>query len=94
MAHAAEVALAFFADVGGEEDGHGQGVAGFRLGEVECGGDGEQSGEASAVVGGAGAEEAAVLVLAWRAVGARGEDGVEVRGEEDDGRVVSCFLRG
>ena len=84
MPHAAEVALAFFADVGGEEDGHGRCVSGFGLGEVKRGGDGEQRGEAGAVVSGARAEELAVLVLAWRAVGARGEDGVEVRGEEDD----------
>ena len=84
MAHAAEVALAFFADVGGEEDGHGRGESGFGLGEVQGGGDGEQGGEAGAVVGGAGAEEPAVFVVVRRAVGARREDGVEVRGEEDD----------
>ena len=44
----------------------------LRFGEVQRGGDGEQSGEAGAVVGGAGAEEAAVFVLARRAVGAFG----------------------
>ena len=83
MAHAAEVALAFFADVGGEEDGDGRGESGFGLGEAQGGGDGEQGGEAGAVVGGAGAEEPAVFVV----VGCSrcpGEDGVEVGGEEDD----------
>ena len=58
MAHAAEVALAFFAYVGGEEDGHGRGDSRLGLSAVQRGGDGEQSGEAGGVVAGSGAEDA------------------------------------
>src|ERR1700761_2625817 len=80
MAHATEVALAFFADIGGEEDGGRW----LDLRVLEAGGDGEESGQAGPVVGGAWAEELRVF-FAGRTRGADGEDGVEVSGEKDDG---------
>ena len=78
MAHAAEVALAFFAGVGCEKDG------GLRsdFGELERAGKGEERGEAGAVIAGAGGENAGA-VFDWADV-CGGEDGVEVGGEEDD----------
>ena len=56
MAHAAEVAFAFFAYVGGEEDGDG----GSEFGVAQGGGDAEQGGEAGGVVADAGGEDAGV----------------------------------
>ena len=54
MTHAAEVALAFFAYVGGEEDGDGRGDVGV----AEGGGDSEEGGEAGGVVADAGSVDA------------------------------------
>ena len=81
VAHAAEVAFAFFAYVGGEEDGDGWGDVGV----AEGGGYGEQAGESGDVVADAGGVDAVgVGGFDGFAVGAFGEDGVEVGGEEDD----------
>jgi hypothetical protein len=81
VAHAAEVAFAFFAYVGGEEDGDGWGDAGV----TEGGSDSKQGGEASGVVADAGSVDAgAVGGFDGLEGGAGGEDGVEVGGEEDD----------
>ena len=82
VAHAAEVSFAFFANVGGEEDGAGWGD----LGVGEGGGEGEESGEAGGVVAGSGGEDFLIVFLRG-AVGDGGKDCVEVGGDEDDGRV-------
>jgi len=82
VSHAAEVALAFFAYVGGEEDGDGWGDVGV----AEGGGYGQQAGESGDVVADAGSlDSMGVGGFAGLAVGAFGEDGVEMGGEEDDG---------
>jgi hypothetical protein len=82
MTHAAEVALAFFAYVGGEEDGDW----GLDAGVTEGGGDGEEAGEAGGVVADAGSEDAgAAGVFDWVAGCAGAEDGVEVSGDEEAG---------
>jgi hypothetical protein len=80
--HSAKVAFAFFAYVGGEEDGDGWGDVGV----AEGGGDGEESGEAGGVVADAGGEDAGG-VGGFDGVdgGVGGEDGVEVGGEENAG---------
>ncbi len=57
MTHAAEVAFAFFAYVGGEEDGDGWGDVGV----AEGGGDGEEAGEAGGVVADAGGVDAGAV---------------------------------
>jgi len=88
MTHAAKVAFALFAYVGGEEDGDGWGD----VGEAEGGGDGEESGESGGVVADAGGEDAGGVVgFEWVDEGVGGEDGVEVRGEEDAG---GCYFGG
>ena len=84
MAHAAQIALAFLAGVGDEEDGGGR----DDLGVFEGGDDGEEGGEAGAVVAGAGAENARA-VFGGCGGGSGGEDGVEVSGKED---VRACGL--
>ena len=82
MTHAAEVAFALFAYVGGEEDGDGWGD----FGVLERGGDGEQRGESGAVVADAGGVDAGgVLFFDWFDGRVGGEDGVEMGGEEDAG---------
>ena len=82
VTHAAEVAFALFAYVGGEEDGDGWGDVGV----AEGGGDGEQSGEAGGVVADAGSVDAGgVFFFDGFDGGAGGEDGVEVGGEENAG---------
>ncbi len=78
-AHAAEIAFAFFADVGDEENAAARVDLGFLTGAR----DGDEGGEAGAVVGDAGAEEASAFVANFY-VGGRGEDGVEMGGEDDD----------
>ena len=80
VAHAAEIAFAFFADVCGEDDGDGR----SDVGEAEGSGEAEQGGEAGAVVAGAWGVEAGAI-FARGAGGAGGEDGVEVGGDEEDG---------
>jgi hypothetical protein len=84
-AHAAEVAFAFFADVGYEEDG----AAGPDLGFLDGAGDGDERGEACAVVGDAGCAQAFAF-SADLYVGAGGKDGVEMRGEHHDFFVVGA----
>ena len=81
VAHAAEVPLAFFADIGGKEDWCGRGNGG----EAESGDKGEQGGEAGAVVGDAGGEVTRGLGGVFGG-GFGGEDGVEVGGDENAGR--------
>ncbi len=77
VAHAAEVAFALFADVGGEDDGG----YGFDTGLDEGGGDGKERGEARTVVAGTGAKDAGA-VFAGATIGAGRKDGVEVGAEE------------
>ena len=80
MTHAAEVALAFFANVGGKEDrdsGHEAGVA-------KSGGEAKQGGQAGGVVAGSGSEDAGAGFGGFGGDGG-GEYGVEVGGEEDVG---------
>ena len=80
VAHAAEVAFAFFAYVGGEEDGDGWGD----FGVTQCGGDGEEAGEAGGVVADAGGVDAmGAFFFDGVDGGVGGKDGVEVGGEED-----------
>ena len=79
--HAAEVSFSFFAYIGGEEDGDGWG----EVGVTERGGDGEEAGEAGDVVADAGGVDAVgVFGFEGFAVGACGEDCVEVGRDEDD----------
>ncbi len=83
MTHAAEVAFALFAYVGGEEDRDGRGD----FGEAESGSNGEESGESGGVVADAGSEDArGVGLFDGITGGSGGEDGVEMRGEEDAGQ--------
>jgi len=83
VTHAAEIAFSFFAYVRREEDGDG-----WRdVGVTKCGGDGEECGEARGVVADAGSGDAvSVFFFDGLDEGVGGEDGVEVCGEEDDGR--------
>ncbi len=67
VTHAAEVAFALFAYVGGEEDGDGWGDVGV----AEGGGDGEESGEAGGVVADAGGEMRGCRLLRWGRWGCR-----------------------
>ncbi|MCU1225825.1 MAG: hypothetical protein JWQ42_3918 [Edaphobacter sp.] len=84
VAHAAEVALALFAYVRGEEYGKGWGDVGV----AERCGDAEEGREAGCVVADAGGIDAsAVGHLCGLAVCTGGKDGVEVGGEEDAGGV-------
>src|SRR5712672_4023030 len=78
-AHAAEIAFAFFADVGDEEDA----AARVDLGSLTGARDGDEGGEAGAIVGDAGAEKTSAFVADFY-VGGRWEDGVKMRGEYDD----------
>ena len=89
VAHAAEVALAFLAYIGCEEDGDGW----FDVGVVECGGHGEEAGESGGVVADAGSGDAGgVRVFGGLTKGVDGKDGVEMGREEDTGN--GCWLRG
>ncbi len=78
-AHAAEIAFAFFADVGDKKDS----AARLDVGFVARAGDGDERGEAGAVVRDSGGEEAIALVadFDW---GRGGEDGIEVGGKNND----------
>jgi hypothetical protein len=81
MTHAAEVAFAFFSYVGCEEDGDGWGDVGVAKG---CG-EGEECGEAGAVVADAGSvDDGGVFLFDGFDGSVDGEDCVEVGGEEDD----------
>ena len=85
VTHAAEVAFAFFAYVGGEEDGDGWGD----FGEAQGGGDGEEAGEAGGVVADAGGVDARALFFFGGFDGrVGGEDGIEM-GREEDARDVA-----
>ena len=89
VTHAAEVAFAFFAYVGGEEDGDGRGDVGV----AEGGGDGKKAGEAGGVVADArGVDARAVLFFDGFDGGVGGEDCVEMGGEEDAGGVGGWTL--
>jgi hypothetical protein len=82
VTHASEVALTFFAYVGGKDDGDGWGDAGV----AEGGGDGEEASQACAVVADAGGiDSRRIGVLDGFAESAGGKDGVEVSGDEDAG---------
>ena len=83
-AHAAKIAFAFFADVGDEENRAARLDAGF----VNGARDGDEAGEAGAVVGDAGSVEA-IAVAADFYFGAGRENGVEMSGEHHD-----FFVRG
>lgn len=75
VAHAAEVAFAFFSYVCGEEDGNGQGDVGVADGRCYC----EQAGESGTVVADSGREDAgAVWIFGWVTGGSGGEDGVQM----------------
>jgi hypothetical protein len=81
MTHASEVALAFFAYVGGEENGDRWGDVGV----AERGGDSEERGETGTVVADARCVDAwGVFEFYGVAVGSGGKDGVEMGGYEDD----------
>ena len=84
VTHAAQVAFAFFADVGENDKGRSQ----FNLGLDERGDDGEHAGDAGGVVAGSGGGEA-VLPLTRLTTGLRGvsagKDRVEMRRENNDG---------
>ena len=82
VTHAPEVAFAFFAYVGGEEDGDGWGDV--RV--TEGGGDSKECGETGGVVADAGGVDArGVFEFDGVAIGSGGEDGVEVGRDEDAG---------
>jgi len=82
VAHASEVAFAFFAYIGGEEDGDRRG----NVRVAECGGDSQEGGEAGSVVADAGSIDACgVFEFDGIAVGSSGEDGVEMCRDEDTG---------
>ena len=81
VTHAAEVAFAFFAYVGGEEDGDGWNDVGVTQG---CG-YGEESGQAGGVVADAWClDYGGVFLFDGVDLGFDGEDCVEMGGEEDD----------
>ena len=86
MAHAEQVALALFADVGDQQ----QAGRGLRqpAGGLPGAGDGQQGGQAGAVIGDAGAAEAAVGIHRDIVFVARREHGIEVRGQRDVGRLA------
>jgi hypothetical protein len=83
VTHPAQIAFTLFADIGDEDEatpafsGVRQGAEGFR--------EGEESGQSSTVVGNAGAAEVAVAIDPDVVFGARGEDGVEMGGDGDEG---------
>ena len=87
MADAAEIAFAFFADIGEEE----QGQSGDDAELMECGGEGPERGESGAVVADAGAEQAGLLAADVER-GGGGKDRVEV-GAEGDGRAAMAIRR-
>ena len=84
VAYAAEVAIAFFADVGDEDGGGGEAAEGGR--RFHGADEGEEAGEAGAVIADAGADEGAVGLGADVVGRAGGEDGIEVGGDGDVGR--------
>jgi hypothetical protein len=91
VAHAAEVTFAFFAYVGGEEDGDWR----LDVGVAKGGGEGEQGGEACGVIADAGGEDAwGFGIFDGVTGGSCGEDGVEVGGDEEAGRRLGLFCRG
>ena len=81
MTHAAEVAFAFFADVGRKQDGD----SGGEFGMAHGGGEAKQGGQAGGIVAGAGGEDAGVDFGGFGRGPGR-EDGVKVGGEKDDRR--------
>ncbi len=78
-AHAAEVAFAFFADIGDEENC----AARFDSGFMDRARDGDQCGQAGAVVGNSRRVQAFGVAANFH-FGAGRKDGVEMRGEHDD----------
>ena len=87
MTDAAEIAFAFFADIGDEEQGQGGDDAELMEGR----GQRPERGESGAVVADAGTEEARLLAADVERSGG-GKDGVEV-GAEGDGRERAMALR-
>ncbi len=90
MTDAAQVAFALFADVGQKEQRGGQFDTGLDEGIGEC----ELPGDAGAIVAGSGSLDAVAVYLGVEG-SFGGEDGVEMRGENDDGagafrREVGC----
>ncbi len=85
MAHAAEIAFAFLADVGDEE----QGVRRLDFGKAKGGEDAEQGGQTGSVVAASGAQDAGSVFLR-DGVGSGGEDGIQMGGEHDDRGVGSA----
>ena len=79
VTHAAEVALAFFADVGGEEESERR----LDAGETKGGDSSEECGESGSVVAASRAEDAGSFLFGG-GVDAGGKDGVEVGGEDDE----------
>jgi hypothetical protein len=80
VTHAAQVAFALLAHVGGKEDRDGGGRGAWLQGGRQA----EQGGQAGGVVACAGGKNAGVLLEGFGG-GGGGEDGVEVGGEEDVG---------
>ncbi len=84
VAHAAEIAFAFFAYVTEKQERRGE----LRGGVCKGSGQGKQSGKAGAVISGSGDFEAVLIVDATEhgvELGFGREDGIEMRGENYDG---------
>ena len=86
VAHATEVAFALLADIGDEYDAAEQFVE--SRGYLNDAREGQQTCQASAVVGDAGAAQIAVRAHGNIFAAARGEHGIEVRGEGDVGSLT------
>lgn len=84
VAHAAQVAVTLFADIGDEDGGGGEAFE--RRRGFQGADEGEETGEAGAVVTDPGADEGAVGFRPNIVGGAGREDGVQVGGEGDERR--------
>ena len=92
VSHPAQVALSFLAHIGYQQQ-RGAGSFEWRRG-FHGAGDGEQRGEARAVVGDARAAKCSVRIDDDVVAGARGQHGVEVGGESDErGAVIRTEAR-
>jgi hypothetical protein len=84
MTHAAQITLALFAYVGGEKNRDG----GLDVGVAKRGGEGQESGEAGAVVADSGSVDAgAIGIFAGFARGSSSEDCIEMGREEQVGSI-------
>ena len=79
MTHAAQVAFAFFADVGCEEESHGR----LNFGVAQRGDGSQKRGQSGSVIAASRAENA-VAFFPGDGVGSGRKDRVEMRGEDDD----------